>query len=156
MNKFILSIVAVMALAVNSFANGPVNGPFIKDDGVKFTTQSVGFQVNDKQLFVNYANDGKKDWFTVTQPGSTVPHLENYAGGLLKGTRYVAVVASNGKESRVSYGFEKQVIYFRMPVVNVPVTVLGQVFPTGFGGASVNNLTLSKDWSWGVRVGLKL
>lgn len=155
MNKFILSIVAVMALAANSFANGLVNGPFIKDDGVKFTTQSVGLQVDGNKLFVNYANDGKKDWFTVTQPGTTVPYLENYAGGLLKGTRYVAVVASNGKESRVSYGFEKQVIYFKMPVVNVPTTIVGQVFPTGFGGASVNNLTLSKNWSWGVRVGFK-
>jgi hypothetical protein len=155
MNKFILSIVVVMALAVGSFANGPVNGPFIKDD-VKFTTQSFGVQLADKQLFVNYANDGKKDWFTITQPGAVVPYLENYAGGLLKGTKYVAVVATNGKESRVSYGFEKQVIYFRMPVTNVPVTVMGQVFPTGFGGASVSNLTLSKDWSWGVRVGFKL
>jgi hypothetical protein len=155
MNKFILSIVAVMALAVGSFANGPVNGPFIKDD-VKFTTQSFGVQLADKQLFVNYANDGKKDWFTITQPGAVVPYLEDYAGGLLKGTKYVAVVATNGKESRVSYGFEKQVIYFRMPVTNVPVTVMGQVFPTGFGGASVSNLTLSKDWSWGVRVGFKL
>ena len=140
MNKFILSIVAVMALAVGSFANGPVNGPFIKDD-VKFTTQSFGVQLADKQLFVNYANDGKKDWFTITQPGAVVPYLEDYAGGLLKGTKYVAVVATNGKESRVSYGFEKQVIYFRMPVTNVPVTVMGQVFPTGFGGASVSNLT---------------
>ena len=155
MNKFILSIVAVMALAVGSFANGPVNGPFIKDD-VKFTTQSFGVQLADKQLFVNYANVGKKDWFTITQPGAVVPYLEDYAGGLLKGTKYVAVVATNGKESRVSYGFEKQVIYFRMPVTNVPVTVMGQVFPTGFGGASVSNLTLSKDWSWGVRVGFKL
>ena len=92
MNKFILSIVAVMALAVGSFANGPVNGPFIKDD-VKFTTQSFGVQLADKQLFVNYANDGKKDWFTITQPGAVVPYLEDYAGGLLKGTKYVAVVA---------------------------------------------------------------
>ena len=155
MNKFIMTLAALLVTA-SSFANGTVNGPFLKDDGVKFTTQSVGVQVQDQKLFVNYANDGKKDWFTITQPGAVVPYLENYAGGLLKGTKYVAVVATNGKESRVSYGFEKQVIYFRMPVTNVPVTVMGQVFPTGFGGASVSNLTLSKDWSWGVRVGFKL
>lgn len=157
MNKFILSIVAVMAIAASSFANGSVYGPFLKNnDGVKFTTQSVGVQVDGNQLFVNYANDGKRDWFTVTQPGATVPYLENYAGGLLKGTKYVAVVATNGKESRVSYGFEKQVVSFKMPLVNVPTSIVGQVFPTGFGGASINNLTLSKDWSWGVRVGFKL
>lgn len=157
MNKFILSIVAVMAIAASSFANGSVYGPFLKNnDGVKFTTQSVGVQVDGNQLFVNYANDGKRDWFTVTQPGATVPYLENYAGGLLKGTKYVAVVATNGKESRVSYGFEKQVVSFKMPLVNVPTSIVGQVFPTGFGGANINNLTLSKDWSWGVRVGFKL
>lgn len=154
MNKFILSIVAVMALSVNSFANGPVFGP--KLDDVKFTTQSVGLQVQDQKVFVNYANDGKRDWFTLSQPGPVVPKLQDYAGGLLKGTRFVTLVASNGKESRISYGFEKQVLYFREPVTKVPVTVMGQVFPTGFGGASTNNLTLSNDWSWGVRVGLKL
>ena len=47
--------------------------------------------------FVNYANDGK-DWFTITNPGKTIPNVENYAGGLFKGTRFVSVVATNGVE----------------------------------------------------------
>jgi hypothetical protein len=60
MNKFILSIVAVMALTVSSFANGPVYGPFISSaDKTGFTTQSFGVQVDGNKLYVNYANDGK-------------------------------------------------------------------------------------------------
>ena len=109
-----------------------------------------------QKLFVNYANDGKKDWFTVSNPGSVVPNIENYAGGLFKGTRFVTVLATNGKESRVSYGLEKQVLSGRLPLVHVPVTVIGQVFPSGFGGGSLTSLSLSNNWSWGVRVGVKL
>lgn len=153
MKKFIFAVLAVFT-ATASFANGSVFGPVLDD--VKFTTQSVGVQVQDKKLFFNYANDGKRDWFTVSQPGALVPNVQNYAGGLLKGTRFVSLVASNGKETRVSYGFEKEVLYGRLPLVHVPVTVIGQVFPTGFGGGSVSSLNLSNNWAWGVRVGLKL
>jgi hypothetical protein len=85
-----------------------------------------------------------------------VPNIENYAGGLFKGTRFVTVLATNGKESRVSYGLEKQVVSGRLPLVGVPVTVIGQVFPSGFGGGSLTSLSLSNNWSWGVRVGVKL
>ena len=155
MKKLIMTLAALL-VAASSFANGTVNGPFLKDDGVKFTTQSVGLQVQDQKLFVNYANDGKKDWFTVSNPGSVVPNIENYAGGLFKGTRFVTVLATNAKESRVSYGLEKQVLSGRLPLVHVPVTVIGQVFPSGFGGGSLTSLSLSNSWSWGVRVGLKL
>ena len=155
MKKLIMTLAALLVTA-SSFANGTVNGPFLKDDGVKFTTQSVGVQVQDKKLFFNYANDGKNDWFTVSNPGSVVPNIENYAGGLFKGTRFVTVLATNGKDSRVSYGFEKQVLSGRLPLVQVPVTVIGQVFPSGFGGASLTSLSLSNNWSWGVRVGVKL
>lgn len=154
--KKLITTLAALLVAASSFANGPVSGPFLKDDGVKFTTQSVGVQVQDQKLFVNYANDGKKDWFTVSNPGAVVPNIENHVGGLLKGTRFVTVLATNGKESRVSYGFEKQVFSGRVPLVQVPVSVIGQVFPTGFGGSNLTSLSLSNNWSWGVRVGLKL
>ena len=154
MKKLILTLVALV-MGTSAFAR-PVFGPSIKKDDTKFTTQSVGFQVQEQKFFVNYANDGKKDWFTVSNPGPVVPNVENYAGGLLKGTRFVTVVATNGKESRISYGLEKQVLYGRCPITKVPVTVIGQVFPTGFGGGNTTSLNLSNNWSWGVRVGFKI
>jgi len=153
MKKFLVSMVAVLA-ATSAFAADPIFGakPPVKKAGVDFTTQSVGAQMQDNKFFVNYANDGK-DWFTVTNPGKTIPNVENYVGGLLKGTRFVSVVATNGKETRVSYGFEKQLVKFDVPVIGTNATVLGQVFPTGFGGGSLNSLNLSNNWAWGVRVG---
>jgi hypothetical protein len=153
MKKFLVSIVAVLA-ATSAFAADPIFGvkPPVKKSGVDFTSQSVGVQMQDDKFFVNYANDGK-DWFTVTNPGKTVPNVENYVGGLLKGTRFVSVVATNGKETRVSYGFEKQLVKFDVPVVGTNAVVVGQVFPTGFGGGSLSNLNLSNNWAWGVRVG---
>ena len=153
MKKFFVSMVAVLA-ATSAFAADPIFGakPPVKKAGVDFTTQSVGVQLQDNKFFVNYANDGK-DWFTVTNPGKTIPNVENYVGGLLKGTRFVSVVATNGKETRVSYGFEKQLVKFDVPVIGTNATVMGQVFPTGFGGGSLNSLNLSNNWAWGVRVG---
>jgi len=153
MKKFLVSMVAVLA-ATSAFAADPIFGakPPVKKAGVDFTTQSVGVQLQDDKFFVNYANDGK-DWFTITNPGKTIPNVENYAGGLLKGTRFVSVVATNGKETRVSYGFEKQLVKFDVPVIGTNATVMGQVFPTGFGGGSFSNLNLSNNWAWGVRVG---
>jgi hypothetical protein len=44
-------------------------------------------------------------------------------------------------------------VKFDVPVVGTNATVMGQVFPTGFGGGSLNNLNLSRNWAWGVRVG---
>ena len=153
MKKFFVSMVAVLA-ATSAFASDPIFGakPPVKKSGVDFTSQSVGVQLQDNKFFVNYANDGK-DWFTVTNPGKTIPNVENYVGGLLKGTRFVSVVATNGKETRVSYGFEKQLVKFDVPVIGTNATVMGQVFPTGFGGGSLNSLNLSNNWAWGVRVG---
>ena len=153
MKKFLVSMVAVLA-ATSAFAADPIFGakPPVKKAGVDFTTQSVGVQMQDNKFFVNYANDGK-DWFTVTNPGKTIPNVENYVGGLLKGTRFVSVVATNGKETRVSYGFEKQLVKFDVPVIGTNAVVMGQVFPTGFGGGSLNSLNLSNNWAWGVRVG---
>ena len=153
MKKFLVSMVAVLA-ATSAFAADPIFGskPPVKKAGVDFTTQSVGVQMQDNKFFVNYANDGK-DWFTITNPGKTVPNVENYVGGLLKGTRFVSVVATNGKETRVSYGFEKQLVTFDVPVIGTNAVVMGQVFPTGFGGGSLNSLNLSNNWAWGVRVG---
>jgi hypothetical protein len=153
MKKFLVSMVAVLA-ASSAFAADPIFGakPPVKKAGVDFTSQSVGVQMQDNKFFVNYANDGK-DWFTITNPGKTIPNVENYAGGLFKGTRFVSVVATNGVETRVSYGFEKQLVKFDVPVVGTNATVIGQVFPTGFGGGSLNSLNLSNNWAWGVRVG---
>ena len=153
MKKFVLTVVAIVA-ATSAFAADPIFGakPPVKKAGVDFTTQSVGVQLQDNKFFVNYANDGK-DWFAITNPGKTVPDVENYVGGLLKGTRFVSVVATNGKETRVSYGFEKQLVKFDVPVIGTNATVMGQVFPTGFGGGSLNSLNLSNNWAWGVRVG---
>jgi len=88
-----------------------------------------------------------------TNPGKDVPNVENYAGGLFKGTRFVSVVATNGVETRVSFGLEKQLVKFDVPVIGTNATVMGQVFPTGFGGGSFSNLNLSNNWAWGVRVG---
>ena len=152
MKKFLVSMVAVLA-ASSAFAVDPIFGakPPVKKQSVDFTTQSVGVQLQDNKFFVNYANDGK-DWFTITNPGKTIPNVENYAGGLLKGTRFVSVVATNGAETRVSYGFEKQLVKFDVPVVGTNATVMGQVFPTGFGGGSLNSLNLSRNWAWGVRI----
>lgn len=156
MNKFILSIVAVMALTVSSFANGPAYGPFISSaDKTGFTTQSFGVQVDGNKLYVNYANDGK-NLFAVSKTGPAVVGSGSYVGGLLKGLNYCTVVTSNSKESHVSYGFEKELVKFRTPVLGTRANLTGQVFPTGFGGASVNSLKLSKDWAWGVRVGIDL
>ena len=156
MNKFILSIVAVMALAVGSFANGPVNGPFISSaDKTGFTTQSFGVQVDGNKLFVNYANDGK-NLFAISKTGPAVVNAESYVGGLLKGLNYCTVVTSNSKESHVSYGFEKELVKFRTPVLGTRANLVGQVFPTGFGGAAINSLKLSNGWAWGVRVGIDL
>ena len=153
MKKFLVSMVAVLA-ATSSFAADPIFGakPPVKKAGVDFTTQSVGVQLQDDKFFVNYANDGK-DWFTITNPGKDVPNVENYDGGLFKGTRYVSVVATNGVETRVSFGLEKQLVKFDVPVIGTNATVMGQVFPTGFGGGSFSNLNLSNNWAWGVRVG---
>ena len=154
MKKFLVSMVAFLA-ATSAFAADPIFGPAkppVKKSGVDFTTQSVGVQLQDNKFFVNYANDGK-DWFTITNPGKTIPNVENYAGGLLKGTRYVSVVATNGTQTRVSYGFEKQLVKFDVPVVGTNATVMGQVFPSGFGGGSFNSLNVSKNWAWGVRIG---
>jgi hypothetical protein len=153
MKKFLVSMVAVLA-ATSAFAADPIFGakPPVKKAGVDFTSQSVGVQLQDNKFFVNYANDGK-DWFTITNPGKTIPNVENYAGGLFKGTRFVSVVATNGVETRVSYGFEKQLVKFDVPVIGTNATVMGQVFPTGFGGGSLNSLNLSNNWAWGVRVG---
>ena len=153
MKKFLVSMVAVLA-ATSAFAADPIFGakPPVKKAGVDFTTQSVGVQLQDNKFFVNYANDGK-DWFTITNPGKTIPNVENYAGGLFKGTRFVSVVATNGVETRISYGFEKQLVKFDVPVIGTNATVMGQVFPTGFGGGSLNSLNLSNNWAWGVRVG---
>jgi len=156
MNKFILSIAAVMALTVSSFANGPVYGPFISSaDKTGFTTQSFGVQVDGNKLYVNYANDGK-NLFAVSKTGPAVVGSGSYVGGLLKGLNYCTVVTSNSKESHISYGFEKELVKFRTPVLGTRANLTGQVFPTGFGGASVNSLKLSKDWAWGVRVGIDL
>lgn len=156
MNKFILSIVAVMALAVGSFANGPVYGPFISSpDKTGFTTQSVGVQVDGHKLFVNYANDGK-NLFAISKTGPAVANAGSYVGGLLKGLNYCTVVTSNSKESHVSYGLEKELVKFRTPVLGTRANLVGQVFPTGFGGAAVNSLKLSNNWAWGVRVGIDL
>ena len=156
MNKFILSIIAVMAISVSVFANGPVNGPFISSaDKTDFTKQSVGFQVDGNRLYVNYANDGK-NLFALSKTGGPVVNVGSYAGGLLKGLNYCTVVTSNSKESHISYGFEKELVKFRTPVLGTRANLTGQVFPTGFGGASVNSLKLSKDWAWGVRVGIDL
>ena len=153
MKKILLTVVALFA-TTSVFAADPIFGskPPVKKSGVDFTTQSVGVQMQDNKFFVNYANDGK-DWFTITNPGKTIPNVENYAGGLLKGTRFVSVVATNGKETRVSYGFEKQLVKFDVPVIGTNAIVMGQVFPTGFGGGSFSNLNLSNNWAWGVRVG---
>jgi hypothetical protein len=153
MKKFLVSMVAIFA-ATSAFAADPIFGakPPVKKSGVDFTTQSVGVQMQDNKFFVNYANDGK-DWFTITNPGKVVPNVENYAGGLFKGTRFVSVVATNGVETRVSFGLEKQLVKFDVPVIGTNATVMGQVFPTGFGGGSFNSLNLSNNWAWGVRVG---
>lgn len=153
MKKFLVSMVAVLA-ATSAFAADPIFGakPPVKKTGVDFTSQSVGVQMQDNKFFVNYANDGK-DWFTITNPGKVVPNVENYAGGLFKGTRFVSVVATNGVETRVSFGLEKQLVKFDVPVIGTNATVMGQVFPTGFGGGSFNSLNLSNNWAWGVRVG---
>ena len=153
MKKILLSIAAILT-ATSAFAADPIfaSKPPVKKAGVDFTTQSVGVQVQDNKLFVNYANDGK-DWFTITSPGKVVPNVENYVGGLLKGTKFVSVVATNGKETRVSYGFEKPLVKFDVPLVGTNAVVVGQVFPTGFGGGSLSNLNLSNNWAYGVRVG---
>jgi hypothetical protein len=156
MNKFILSIIAVMAISVSVFANGPVNGPFISSaDKTDFTKQSVGFQVDGNRLYVNYANDGK-NLFAVSKTGGPVVNAGSYVGGLLKGLNYCTVVTSNSKESHISYGFEKELVKFRTPVLGTRANLTGQVFPTGFGGAAINSLKLSRDWAWGVRVGIDL
>jgi hypothetical protein len=156
MNKFILSIIAVMAISVSVFANGPVNGPFISSaDKTGFTKQSVGFQVDGNRLYVNYANDGK-NLFALSKTGGPVVNVGSYAGGLLKGLNYCTVVTSNSKESHISYGFEKELVKFRTPVLGTRANLTGQVFPTGFGGAAVNSLKLSRDWAWGLRVGIDL
>jgi len=153
MKKFLVSLVAVFA-ATSVFAADPIFGPKppVKKSGVDFTSQSVGVQMQDNKFFVNYAHDGK-DWFTITNPGKDVPNVENYAGGLFKGTRFVSVVATNGVETRVSFGLETQLVKFDVPFVGTNATVMGQVFPTGFGGGSFNSLNLSNNWAWGVRVG---
>ena len=153
MKKFFVSLVAVFA-ATSAFAADPIFGakPPVKKSGVGFTSQSVGVQMQDNKFFVNYAHDGK-DWFTITNPGKDVPNVENYAGGLFKGTRFVSVVATNGVETRVSFGLEKQLVKFDVPVIGTNATVMGQVFPTGFGGGSFSNLNLSNNWAWGVRGG---
>mgnify|MGYP000355610638 FL=1 len=153
MKKFLVLMIAVFA-ATSAFAADPIFGakPPVKKSGVGFTSQSVGVQMQDNKFFVNYANDGK-DWFTITNPGKDVPNVENYAGGLFKGTRFVSVVATNGVETRVSFGLEKQLVKFDVPVIGTNATVMGQVFPTGFGGGSFSNLNLSNNWAWGVRVG---
>ena len=156
MNKFILSIIPVMAISVSVFANGPVNGPFISSaDKTGFTKQSVGFQVDGNRLYVNYANDGK-NLFALSKTGGPVVNVGSYAGGLLKGLNYCTVVTSNSKESHISYGFEKELVKFRTPVLGTRANLTGQVFPTGFGGAAVNSLKLSRDWAWGLRVGIDL
>jgi hypothetical protein len=153
MKKFLVLMIAVFA-TTSAFAADPIFGakPPVKKSGVGFTSQSVGVQMQDNKFFVNYANDGK-DWFTITNPGKDVPNVENYAGGLFKGTRFVSVVATNGVETRVSFGLEKQLVKFDVPVIGTNATVMGQVFPTGFGGGSFSNLNLSNNWAWGVRVG---
>ena len=120
-----------------------------------FTTQSFGVQLDGNKLFVNYANDGK-NLFAVSKTGPAVVNAGSYVGGLLKGLNYCTVVTSNSKEAHVSYGFEKELVKFRTPVLGTRANLTGQVFPTGFGGASVNSLKLSKDWAWGVRVGIDL
>ena len=156
MNKFILSIIAVMAMSVSVFANGPVYGPFISsDDKTGFTKQSLGFQVDGNRLYVNYANDGK-NLFAVSKTGPAVVSAGSYVGGLFEGLFYCTVVTSNSKESHISYGFEKELVKFRTPVLGTRANLTGQVFPTGFGGAAVNSLKLSKDWAWGLRVGIDL
>jgi len=156
MKKFVFSVVAILA-ATSAFAADPIFGakPPVKKAGVDFTSQSVGVQLQEDKFFVNYANDGK-DWFTITNPGKTIPNVENYVGGLLKGTRFVSVVATNGKETRVSYGFEKQVVKFDVPFIGTDAIVMAQVFPTGFGGGSLSNLNLSNNWAYGVRVGFNV
>ena len=155
MNKFILSIVAVMALSVASFAE-TVYGPFISSpDKTGFTKQSVGVQVDGNVLFVNYANDGK-NLFAVSKTGPAVANANSYVGGLLKGLHYCTVVTSNSKETHVSYGFEKELVKFRTPVLGTRASLTGQVFPTGFGGPAVNSLKLSNNWAWGLRVGVNL
>ena len=153
MKKFLVSMVAVFAVT-SAFAADPIFGakPPVKKSGVDFTSQSVGVQLQDNKFFVNYANDGK-DWFTITNPGKTIPNVENYAGGLLKGARFVSVVATNGVDLGGRRVFEKQLVKFDVPVVGTNATVMGQVFPTGFGGGSLNSLNLSKNWAWGVRIG---
>jgi len=153
MKKFLVSIIAVFA-ATSAFAADPIFGakPPVKKSGVGFTSQSVGVQMQDNKFFVNYAHDGK-DWFTITNPGKDVPNVENYAGGLFKGTRFVSVVATNGVETRVSFGLEKQLVKFDVPVIGTNATVMGQVFATGLGGGCFSNLNLSINWDWGVRVG---
>ena len=145
-----------MAISVSVFANGPVNGPFISSaDKTGFTKQSVGFQVDGNRLYVNYANDGK-NLFALSKTGGPVVNVGSYAGGLLKGLNYCTVVTSNSKESHISYGFEKELVKFRTPVLGTRANLTGQVFPTGFGGAAVNSLKLSRDWAWGLRVGIDL
>ena len=159
MKKFLFTVVALLA-TTSAFAGDivfgvkPVFGAQIvtKKSNVDFTSQSVGVQFQENKFFVNYAHDGK-DWFTITNPGKTIPNVENYAGGIFKGTRFVSVVATNGVETRVSYGFEKQLLKFDVPVVGTNAVVVGQVFPTGFGGGSLSSLNLSNNWAWGVRVG---
>lgn len=148
MKKFLYTIgLLVMSF---SFAHAQVNGPVLKDE---VEGKSVGFQVENNRLFLNYVNDGR-DWFAVSKPGRLVPNLDKHFYGLLDGTRYVEVVTSNGTETRYAVGVEKAVLNGLIPTTNRKYTVILQLLTPGFGGQSFSAMDFSRNGQVGVRLGL--
>lgn len=135
-----------------SSANAQVAGPFLNDE---VTGKSVGFQVENNQLFVTYVNDGR-DWFAVSKPGGVVPNLEKHFYGLFNGARYVEVVTTNGTETRYAVGVEKTVLNGLVPFTSKKYSVTLQLLTPGFGGQSFDALNWSRNGQVGLRVGLGL
>lgn len=147
MKKFLLTL-GLMLLPF-SFAYAQVNGLVLKDE---VEGKSVGVQVENNRLFLNYVNDGR-DWFAITKPGRNVPNLDKHFYGLLDGARYVEVVTTNGSETRYAVGFEKAVLNGFVPTTNKKYTVILQLLTPGFGGQSFDAMNFSRNGQVGVRVG---
>lgn len=147
MKKFILSLCVALMTGIASYAQ--VNGPFLKDD---VQTSSVGFQVENKKLFLNYVNDGR-DWFAISKPGSLVPNVDRYLNGALSGTRYVEVVTTNGTETRYAVGVEKTLVVGDIPMSNYKYSATLMLLTPGYGGVSFDALQWSRNGQVGLRLG---
>ena len=147
--KKLLVCFALLLMSLSS-AHSQVAGPVLNDE---VTGKSVGFQVENNQLFLNYVNDGR-DWFAISKPGREVPNLDKHFYGLFNGARYVEVVTTNGTETRYAVGVEKTVMNGLVPFTNKKYSVTVQLLTPGFGGQSFDALSWSRNGQVGLRLGL--